>query len=52
MQLLASYQGEQGAGWTLLLQTDATDSQLYVAVSRADLAAGLFTKAEAIIEHD
>ena len=52
MDHLASLRGGQALEWTLLLQTDAVDAELYVALPTADLAAGRYDRAEAIIEHD
>jgi hypothetical protein len=52
MYHLASLRQRQALDWTLLLQTDALDAELYVALPTADLAAARFDRAEAIIEHD
>ena len=52
MDYLASLRDGQGLEWTLLLQTDALDAELYVVVPTADLAAARFDRAEATIEHD
>ncbi len=49
---LASLRNGQGLEWTLLLQTDAVDAELYVMLPTADLAAARFDRAEATIEHD
>jgi hypothetical protein len=38
--------------WTLLLQTDALDAELYVVLPTADLAAARFDRAEAMLEYD
>ena len=52
IEYLASLRGGQGLEWTLLLQTDALDAELYVVLPTADLAAARFDRAEATIEHD
>jgi hypothetical protein len=52
MEHLASLRDGQDLKWTLLLQTDAVDAELYVVLPTADLAAGRFDRAEATIEHD
>lgn len=52
MDYLASLRDGQALEWTLLLQTDALDAELYVVLPTADLAAARFDRAEAIIEHD
>ncbi len=52
MEYIASLRGGQHEEWTLLLQTDALDAELYVALPTADLAAGSFERAEALVEHD
>jgi hypothetical protein len=52
MEHLASLRDGQALDWTLLLQTDALDAELYVALPTDDLAAARFDRAEAIIEHD
>ena len=52
MEHLASLRGGQALDWTLLLQTDALDAELYVVLPTADLAAARFDRGEAIIEHD
>ncbi|MDA0181651.1 YwqG family protein [Solirubrobacter phytolaccae] len=49
---LAGLGGGEAADWTVLLQTGALDGELYVALPTADLAAGRFDRAEAIIEFD
>lgn len=49
---LAELGGGEAADWTVLLQTGALDGELYVALPTADLAAGRFDRAEAIIEFD
>ncbi len=49
---LAELGGGTAADWTVLLQTDALDGELYIGVPTADLAAGRFDRAEAIIEFD
>ena len=52
MEYLASLRGGQALEWTLLLQTNLLDSELYVVIPTADLAAARFDRAEATIEHD
>jgi hypothetical protein len=52
MDYLASLREGQALEWTLLLQTDALDAELYVVLPTADLAAARFDRAEAAIEHD
>jgi hypothetical protein len=52
MDHLASLRDGQALDWTLLLQTDALDAELYVVLPTADLSAARFDRAEAIIEHD
>ena len=52
MDYLASLRDGQALEWTLLLQTDAPDAELYVVLPTADLAAARFDRAEATIEHD
>jgi Domain of unknown function (DUF1963) len=52
MAYLASLRHGEALEWTLLLQTEAVDAELYVALPTADLAAARFDRAEAIIEHD
>jgi hypothetical protein len=52
MDHLASLRDGQALEWTLLLQTDALDAELYVVLPTADLAAARFDRAEATIEHD
>jgi Domain of unknown function (DUF1963) len=52
MDYLASLRDGQAPEWTLLLQTDALDAELYVVLPTADLAAARFDRAEATIEHD
>jgi hypothetical protein len=52
MDHLASLRQGQALEWTLLLQTDALDAELYVALPTVDLAAARFDRAEATIEHD
>lgn len=49
---LASLGGGKAEDWSLLLQTDALDAELYVALPTADLAKGRFDRAQATIEHD
>jgi hypothetical protein len=52
MGYLASLRDGHALEWTLLLQTDALDAELYVVLPTADQAAARFDRAEAIIEHD
>jgi hypothetical protein len=52
LDYLASLRDRQALEWTLLLQTDALDAELYVVLPTADLAAARFDRAEATIEHD
>jgi hypothetical protein len=52
MAYLAELGGGKADDWTLLLQTDALNGELYVALPTADLAAGRFDRAQAILEYD
>lgn len=49
---LASLSDAADLEWTLLLQTDALDAELYVVLPTTDLAVGRFDRAQATIEHD
>ena len=49
---LASLGDAQELEWTLLLQTDALDAELYVLLPTEDLTAARFDRAQATIEHD
>lgn len=52
MGYLAELGGGQADDWSLLLQTDALDAELYVALATEDLVAGRFDRAQATIEFD
>lgn len=52
MDYLAQLGGGQADDWSLLLQTDALDAELYVALATEDLLAGRFDRAQATIEFD
>ena len=52
MQYLAELGGGKAEDWSLLLQTDALDAELYIALPTADLAAGRFDRVEATVEYD
>ena len=49
---LASLGDADEIEWTLLLQTDALDAELYVLLPTEDLIAARFDRAQATIEHD
>jgi hypothetical protein len=52
MDHLAELGGGQAPDWSLLLQTDRLDAELYIALATADLTAGRFNRAQATIEFD
>jgi hypothetical protein len=52
MDYLAELGGGQARDWSLLLQTDRLDAELYVALATEDLTAGRFDRAQATIEFD
>ncbi len=52
MDYLADLSGGQADDWCLLLQTDALDAELYIALATEDLHAGRFDRAQATIEFD
>jgi hypothetical protein len=49
MSHLASLGNAEDEEWTLLLQTDALDTNLYIAIPTADLAAGRFDRVQAMV---
>jgi hypothetical protein len=52
MPYLAELGGGQADDWSLLLQTDALDAELYVALATEDLRGGRFDRVQATIEFD
>lgn len=52
MDYLAELGGGHAGDWSLLLQTDHLDAELYVALATEDLTAGRFDRAQATIEFD
>jgi hypothetical protein len=49
MSYFASLGGTENEEWTLLLQTDALDTNLYIALPTNDLAAGRFGRVQAMV---